>query len=713
MIPSLGGDDLARLAVQVGLLAAAADAGRLLVRRGWPALAGAERTVAIAVVALLIPTLSVELAGFAGRLSAVGLGAGTAALWLAARLAPSRGLRPAAAEPADPWQWVPLLAGTLVYAPVAVRSLLSVPTDWDGLSYHLLYPTRWLQEGRIAPSELGAPHDQATLYPAAGEALHAFAMAVVRSDLLVAPLMVLAAGLFGVAVAALARAAGAARPAAAAAGALAATLPPLASRAASSYVEPLLDLALVAALLFARRAIEAPADAARYGALAGLAAGLAAGTKYVGLPLAAALALALPLLLAAARRGARRAAVAAGSFFAAAAVAGGAWYVRNAVLTGNPFFPVPVLGLPHLARPGLDWEAGSLWTRARELTFSGLGDLLFALPPASAPAMALGPVALIALLLAPFAAARLVARARGRAAIAATSVPPLGLAVLAATYLGLPWWDNPGLLRSLVRFAVPAAAIAFAVVAAALDDGRPARALALLGAAGVLLHGHHAGVAAAAAPLARGLPVIALPLLLAAGLAPFALRGGGRARLAGPLAAAAAVFGLFLAWVFREADRPRRLLDPDLPAAPFAAAALAGERARPGPATLVWASSGHHEFLALFTGRRLERRLVGVRRHPAELPGFRRPPDAGTIVPVDPDFWRGELARAGADLLVVSRWGAAGGLWPIEERWATAAGWPRLVDQPDFRIYGVTAAPGSSTPGSTGGPQPLSQPRAP
>ncbi|MBZ0101868.1 MAG: hypothetical protein K8I65_06890, partial [Thermoanaerobaculia bacterium] len=152
------------------------------------------------------------------------------------------------------------------------------------------------------------------------------------------------------------------------------------------------------------------------------------------------------------------------------------------------------------------------------------------------------------------------------------------------------------------------------------------------------------------------------------------------------------------------------------PAAPFAAAALAGERAHPGAATLVWASSGHHEFLALFTGRRLERWVVGVRRHPAELPGWRRPPGDRSIVPVDPAFWRSELARAGADLLVVSRWGAAGELWPIEQQWAAAAGWSWLVDQRDFRIYGVPAAagaPGRVTPGSAGGPQPASHPRAP
>lgn len=725
MIPALGGADLALLALQLALGLAAVDAGRRLVARFWPELEGAERLVARALVALGIPILLVELLGFAGWLTARALIAATLVAWLAARALGSTVSAAAPGAPGGPelGARLPVFAAALVFAPIAVRALLSVPTDWDGLSYHLLYPARWLQEGRIVPSEFGAPHDQATLYPDAGEALHAFVMAIVRADLLVAPLMVVCAALFGVAVAALARAAGAARPAAATAGALAATLPALASRAASSYVEPLLDFALVAALLFAHRALIHPARAVAFASLAGLAAGLAAGTKYVGLPLAAALAAGLPLALAFARQPGRRIAAAAGGFAGAAAVAGGAWYLRNALLAGNPFFPVPVFGLPHLARPGLDWQAGSLWSHWQTLAASGeLGELLFALPPGESPAMTLGPLALVGLLGALAASVTILLSAwrAHRAApgrLTAALVLPLGLLAMSATYLRLPWWDNPGLLRSLVRFAVPAVSLAFALVAAAVRREGAGRLLAGLGAAGVLLQGHLAGVLPAAAPLARGLPVVVLPAAVAFALALLARRGRGhRARLAAGFAAGAAAFALFLAWVFREADRPRRHLDPALPAAPFAAAALAGERAHPGPATLVWASSGHHEFLALFTGRRLERRILGVRRHPADLPGWRRPPGDGSIVPVDPDFWRAELDRVGADLLVVSRWGAAGELWPIEAEWAAAAGWPRRVDQPDFRIYGVPAvadAPVRVTPGSAGGPQPASHPRAP
>jgi len=57
-----------------------------------------------------------------------------------ARRAP--GGRPAATSSREIWPLLPLAAVAMVYAPIALRASLSVPTDWDGLSYHLLYPIR-------------------------------------------------------------------------------------------------------------------------------------------------------------------------------------------------------------------------------------------------------------------------------------------------------------------------------------------------------------------------------------------------------------------------------------------------------------------------------------------------------------------------------------------------------------------------------------------
>jgi hypothetical protein len=263
-----------------------------------------------------------------------------------------------------------------------------------------------------------------------------------------------------------------------------------------------------------------------------------------------------------------------------------------------------------------------------------------------------------------------------------------------------------------VRFAVPAAAIAGALAASLATGRRAARVAALVGAGGVLLHGALAGVAEPVASLLPGLELVAVPATAAVLLAVVARRRGGAVRVvAAGFAAVAVLVALFAAWAYREAAREARWLDPRLPFQPHAEAALAIERARPGAATLAWAGSGHHEFLALFAGRRLERRVIGVARHPDEREGFRRAADEHGIVRVDQGFWSDEIRRRGVDLLVASRWGAALGRWPIEERWAESAGWPRLVDLPDFRVYEIR--PASPAQGSRGGPQPDSQPRAP
>jgi hypothetical protein len=392
--------------------------------------------------------------------------------------------------------------------------------------------------------------------------------------------------------------------------------------------------------------------------------------------------------------------------------------VRNAVLVGNPFFPAPFAGLPHLERPGLVWEGTSLAAElGARLADGSLAAALFALPPGAAPGMTLGPLAPAALVLALLAAARAL-RPRSqvgddeRDVTYALAMVVIGFATLLATYLALPSWGNAGLFRSLVRFAVPGAAVAWALAASLATGRRAARVFALVGAGGALLHGALAGVAEPVPSLLPGLELLAVPAAAAGLLLVVARRRGGAVRVVAALFVSVAVLvACFAGWAYREAARETRWLDPRLPFRPHAEAALAAERARPGAATLAWAASGHHEFLALFAGRRLERRVIGVARHPVEREGFRRAAAERGIVPVDPRFWSDEIRRRGVDLLVASRWGAAGGRWPIEERWAESSEWPRIVDLPDFRVYEVRPLPAAQ--GSRGGPQPDSQPRAP
>jgi hypothetical protein len=179
---------------------------------------------------------------------------------------------------------------------------------------------------------------------------------------------------------------------------------------------------------------------------------------------------------------------------------------------------------------------------------------------------------------------------------------------------------------------------------------------------------------------------------------------------AAALAGLAAAIALFAAWGFREARREVSWLAGDNVFRPFAEAALAAERARPGPARVVWATSSHNEFLALFTGRRLERRVLAVPVHPGPLEAFRYA-DGDPRRSFDPGFWRAALAAARADLLVVSRWRAWHELWPPEDEWARAAGFALAADLPDFRVYRLPAPPGEAQ-GSRGANQPESQPRA-
>ena len=126
--------------------------------------------------------------------------------------------------------------------------------------------------------------------------------------------------------------------------------------AGSTYVDPLLTLfATAAAVVFERwRRDRRPAWLLAAGAFAGWAA----ATKYLGLYLVAALALAAVLE---AGRGARLRALAL--FGSAAALVGGPWYALIWVLTGNPLFPY----LPALF-------GGSEWSASATVSGSGLPE---------------------------------------------------------------------------------------------------------------------------------------------------------------------------------------------------------------------------------------------------------------------------------------------------------------------------------------------------
>jgi hypothetical protein len=203
------------------------------------------------------------------------------------------------------------------------------PTSPDALRYHLGLPKQWLETGAIPDSFWRFE----SFNPLGTQVLFAQGLALGGGG---------AAGAVGAVIAALAAVAvfGLARElgggdvlAASIAFALFALQGMLTWLATSSFAEPGLTLYSVLAVWHAVRYVRTEDTANLVGA--GLLSGAAAGTKYLGL-VSAALVL-VPLAVLAVRAGRMRGfAVACGL----AALIVLPWYVRNAIATGNPIYPL-------------------------------------------------------------------------------------------------------------------------------------------------------------------------------------------------------------------------------------------------------------------------------------------------------------------------------------------------------------------------------------
>ena len=210
---------------------------------------------------------------------------------------------------------------------------------YDTLSYHLHTPATWMHAHRleIVPAVFGDP---APAYaPSNIELWFLFLLAPLRSDYLAGSGQLPFAALAAAAIVASVREAGGSRTAALGAGLAFLLIPEVWEQAATAMVDVGMAALLLASLPFARRAELATCAAAL---------GLALGTKYV------ALVLALPFVAFAVVTAARRpGSVTPRRLVAVVAIVlatGGFWYLRNAVVTGNPVFPgaVPGLALPAL-----------------------------------------------------------------------------------------------------------------------------------------------------------------------------------------------------------------------------------------------------------------------------------------------------------------------------------------------------------------------------
>lgn len=219
-----------------------------------------------------------------------------------------------------------------------IERLLAPPVAWDALTYHLLFPIHWIQEGRLDTLVQPTGDPSTPFYPLVGEMHFYWGLLSTGSDWWCA----WAQGPFWIAsslaVACIARLVGARRMPAAIAGLLWGSVPVVIRQS----VEPMVDLMQVAFCLaagFLLLRCVVLGGSWRY-LMAAAAVGLTIGTKYTGLVWVLALVpLALAATLRCGERGVRLMLLLTLSI-AAAALLGGYAYVRNTLVAGNPVFPL-------------------------------------------------------------------------------------------------------------------------------------------------------------------------------------------------------------------------------------------------------------------------------------------------------------------------------------------------------------------------------------
>jgi hypothetical protein len=318
------------------------------------------------------------LAGWAGFMGLAGL---VAVIWRRPATTPvavGRGRR----------DWLVVIAIGLALLPCVVlgaTSLLGpVKVVSDGPIYHLYFAARWWKAGRLELVPIPFGENAATYFPAVGDLWFTWLMIGWRGDRLAkvgqAPFLAVAA----LASYALARRNGASAPSAVLAGSWFVTSTPLLVFSFEPNVDTIFVAGYLAAVYFFQRYIqsEQPRVSLALGALAG---GCAWGTKPTGTVFVPPL-LALVGLWAILKRRERRAWVVDLAILVALPMVGVAyWFGRNAVLTGNPLYP---LDLPWLGWVG--WYGSDVMRRGQYALpvgdLASLGDTLLAvLDPRMAP----------------------------------------------------------------------------------------------------------------------------------------------------------------------------------------------------------------------------------------------------------------------------------------------------------------------------------------
>ncbi len=308
-------------------------------------------------VGLILGAIGILSRGWiiAGSLSAAGL-----LWWVSARL--DRGAEPS--DSADlrsysgrcpvgvPQPWFAsarpttasvLGVGLLLLAGWTVWQALTRPTyDYDVLTYHLVFPARWLQDAAITiiPTWFGDPAPAYT--PSSTEVWYASLMCCTGDDRLARGGQVAFWLQWLLAAYVAARALGVRRGVASGACLALAAVPSLQAQATSAMVDVALAAHLTTVAGFALRGGRSHRPADLVGLI--LAVGLLLGTKFIAVVFLVSL---IPLVAWSALRFGQSRTPPTGRALAVAAIfvaawCGGFWYARNWIVTGNPVYPLEV-----------------------------------------------------------------------------------------------------------------------------------------------------------------------------------------------------------------------------------------------------------------------------------------------------------------------------------------------------------------------------------
>lgn len=310
---------------------------------------GVDRALAAAVLGWSWSTIGMQTLGTLGLLRVDWLFAWVApalivGLVCRVRLASKDG-DTSAADPTEPARWEGVAAVALVgwacLTLVLPSLMLPVKVVSDGPIYHLYFAARWWKEGRLFLVASPFGESAATYFPANGDLWFSWLMVGWGGDRLAKigqapflPIAMLAA--YGCA-----REVGASRSASLVASAMFAASSPMILFAFEANVDAIFIAGYMTAAYFILRFAQRPEDWTAL-ILGGLAAGESLGTKSVGLVFVPPLGLAALWLVARRAGSVRRALGLALGFVGAVLATSGFWFVRSALLTGNPFYPLRV-----------------------------------------------------------------------------------------------------------------------------------------------------------------------------------------------------------------------------------------------------------------------------------------------------------------------------------------------------------------------------------